>query len=97
MDVTTERMIAFVEEAMRMSITSQATGLSPYYIEKGRHVVTNLDRDNILRQGDSTDPDIDEFVAGIHNFEQEVRERMELTRQWMERDADKRRKNISCS
>ena len=96
-DGTTERMIAFVEEAMRMSITSQATGLSPYYIEKGRHAVTNLDRDNILRRGDSTDPDIDEFVAGIHNIEQEVRERMELTRQWMERDADKRRRNISAS
>jgi hypothetical protein len=117
-DGTTERMIAFVEEAMRMSITyrqntwvkllpkiqfsinstpSRATGLSPYYIEKGRHAVTNLDRDNILRRGDSTDPDIDEFVAGIHNIEQEVRERMELTRQWMERDADKRRRNISAS
>ena len=115
-DGTTERMIAFVEEAMRMSITyrqntwvkllpkiqfsinsspSKATGLSPYYIEKGRHAVTNLDRDNILRRGDSTDPDIEEFVAGIHNIEQEVRERMELTRRWMERDADKRRRNMS--
>jgi transposase InsO family protein len=117
-DGTTERMIAFVTEAMRMSITyrqntwvkllpkiqfsinsspSKATGLSPYYIEKGRHAVTNLDRDNILRRGDSTDPDIEEFVAGIHNIEQEVRERMELTRQWMERDADKRRRDISTS
>ncbi len=74
-----------------------ATGLSPYYIEKGRHAVTNLDRDNILRRGDSTDPDIDEFVAGIHNIEQQVRERMELTRHWMERDADKRRRNITAS
>ena len=117
-DGTTERMIAFVEEAMRMSITyrqnnwvkllpkiqfsinstpSKATGLSPFYVEKGRHAVTNLDRDNILRRGDSTDPDIDEFVAGIHNIEQQVRERMELTRHWMERDADKRRRNISAS
>ena len=117
-DGTTERMIAFVEEAMRMSITyrqnnwvkllpkiqfsinstpSKATGLSPYYIEKGRHAVTNLDRDNILRRGDSTDPDIDEFVAGIHNIEQEVRERMELTRNWQERGADKRRRNMSAS
>ena len=73
---------------------SLATDLSPYYIERGRHVVTNLDRDNILRRGDSTDLDIEEFVAGIHNIEQEVRERMELTRQWieleMERDTDKR-------
>jgi hypothetical protein len=33
----------------------------------------------------------------IHNIEQEVRERMELMRQWMERDADKRRRNISAS
>ena len=128
-------MIAFVEEALRMSITYKqnnwvkllpkiqfstnstpskinlgrcssssssisfikATGLSPYYIEKGRHAVTNLDRDNILRRGDSTDPDIDEFVAGIHNIEHEVRERLELTRQWMERDADKRRRNITAS
>ena len=117
-DGTTERMIAFVEEAMRMSITyrqnnwvkllpkiqfsinstpSKATGLSPFYVEKGRHAVTNLDRDNILRRGDSTDPDIDEFVAGIHNIEQQVRERMELTRHWMERDADKRRRDISAS
>ena len=117
-DGQTERMIAFVEEALRMSITykqnnwvkllpkiqfsinstpSKATGLSPYYIEKGRHAVTNLDRDNILRRGDSTDPDIDEFVAGIHNIEHEVRERLELTRQWMERDADKRRRNITAS
>ena len=77
------------------SSPSKATGLSPYYIEKGRHAVTNLDRDNILRRGDSTDPDIEEFVAGIHNIEQEVRERMELTRQWMERDADKRRRDMS--
>jgi hypothetical protein len=45
------------------SSPSKATGLSPYYIEKGRHSVTNLDRDNILRHGDSTDPDIEEFVA----------------------------------
>ena len=117
-DGSTERMISFVEEAMRMSITyrqnnwvkllpkiqfsinsspSKATGLSPFYVEKGRHAVTNLDRDNLLRRGDSTDPDIDEFVAGIHNIEQEVRERMELTRQWMERDADKRRRDISAS
>ena len=117
-DGTSERMIAFVTEAMRMSITyrqntwvkllpkiqfsinsspSKATGLSPYYIEKGRHAVTNLDRDNILRRGDSTDPDIEEFVAGIHNIEQEVRERMELTRQWMERDADKRRRDMPAS
>ena len=79
------------------STPSRATGLSPYYIEKGRHAVTNLDRDNILRRGDSTDPDIDEFVAGIHNIEQEVRERMELTRQWMERDADKRRRDMPTS
>ena len=57
----------------------------------------NLDRDNILRRGDSTDPDIDEFVAEIHNIEHEVREKMELTRHWMERDADKRRSNISAS
>ena len=28
---------------------SLATGLSPYYIEKGRPAITNLDRDNILR------------------------------------------------
>jgi hypothetical protein len=111
-------MIAFVEEAMRMSITyrqnnwvkllpkiqfainstpSKATSLSPLYVEKGRHDVTNLDRDNILRRGDSTNPDIDEFVAGIHNIEQQVRERVELTRRWMERDADKRRRNISAS
>jgi len=74
----------------------KATGLSPYYIEKGRHAATNLDRDNILRRGDSTDPDKNEFIAGIHNIEQEVRE-MELTRHWMERDADKRRRNISAS
>ena len=79
------------------SSPSKATGLSPFYVEKGRHAVTNLDRDNLLRRGDSTDPDIDEFVAGIHNIEQEVRERMELTRQWMERDADKRRRDISAS
>ena len=79
------------------STPSKATGLSPYYIEKGRHAVTNLDRDNILRRGDSTDPDIDEFVAGIHNIEQEVRERMELTRNWQERGADKRRRNMSAS
>ena len=117
-DGQTERMIAFVEEALRMSITykqnnwvkllpkiqfsinstpSKATGLSPYYIEKGRHAVTNLDRDNILRRGESTDPDIDEFVAGIHNIEQEVRERMELTRHWNERDADKRRRIITTA
>jgi len=31
----------------------KATGLSPYYIEKGRHAAMNLDRDNILRRGDS--------------------------------------------
>jgi hypothetical protein len=52
----------------------KATGLSPDHIEKGRHAVTNLERDNILRRGDSTDPDTDEFIAGIHNIEQEVRE-----------------------
>ena len=117
-DGTTERMIAFVEEAMRMSITyrqnnwvkllpkiqfsinstpSKATGLSPFYVEKGRHAVTNLDRDNILRRGDSTDPDIDEFVAGLHNLEQQARERMELTRPWLERDANKRHKNMYVS
>jgi hypothetical protein len=114
-------MIAFVEEALRMSITykqnnwvkllpkiqfsinstpskgGRATDLSPYYIEKGRHAVTNLDRDNILRRGESIDPDIYEFVAGIHNIEQEVWERMELTRHWMERDADKRRRNITTA
>jgi hypothetical protein len=57
----------------------------------------NLDIDNILRRGDTTDPDIEEFVAGIHNIEQEVRKRMELTRQWMERDADKRRRDMPTS
>jgi hypothetical protein len=74
-----------------------ATGLSPVYVEKGRHAVTNLDRDNILHRGDSTDPDIDEFVARIHNIEHEVRERLGLTRQWIKRDADKRRRDISAS
>jgi transposase InsO family protein len=76
-DGTTERMIAFVEEAMRMSIThrqnswvkllpkiqfsinstpSKSHRPSPFHVEKGRHDVTNLNRDNILRRGDSTDP-----------------------------------------
>jgi hypothetical protein len=59
--------------------------------------VTNLDKDNILRRGDTTDPDIEEFVAGIHYIEQEVRERMELTRQWIEQDADKRRRDMPTS
>jgi hypothetical protein len=78
------------------STPSKATGLSPFYVEKGRHAVTNLDRDNILRRSDSTDHR-DEFVAGIHNIEHEVREIFGLTRQWMERDADKRRRDISAS
>jgi len=72
--------------------TAKATGVSPYYAERGRHPLTRLDMDNILRsRKHEVPPSIDEFVAGIANIEREVQERLVLTREWQQRGDKKRR------
>ena len=71
---------------------AKATGVSPYYAERGRHPLTKLDMDNILRSRKTeVPPSIDEFVAGIANIEHEVQERLVLTREWQQRGDKKRR------
>ena len=71
---------------------AKATGMSPYYAERGRHPLTKLDMDNILRSRKTeVPPSIDEFVAGIANIEHEVQERLVLTREWQQRGDKKRR------
>ena len=71
---------------------AKATGVSPYYAERGRNPLTKLDMDNILRSRKyEVPPSIDEFVAGIANIEREVQERLVLTREWQQRGDKKRR------
>jgi hypothetical protein len=46
-----------------------ATGVSPYYAERGRNPLTKLDIDNILRsRKHEVPPSIDKFVARIANI-----------------------------
>jgi hypothetical protein len=58
-----------IEELPKIQFTintaiAKATGVSPYYAERGRHPLTKLDMDNILRSRKTeVPPSIDEFVV----------------------------------
>jgi hypothetical protein len=67
------------------SSVAAATGMSPLYIEKGRHPVMKLDSLNIINRGGVKHVAAEEFIARIHTIDQEVYDRMLLTKQYAEK------------
>ena len=71
---------------------ARATGVSPFFLEKGRHPLVPLDRLQIVQDNNTDAPvDIREFVAKLWVTEERVNEKMRMT---SSRHADKLRREV---
>ena len=73
-----------------INTSKSSMGYSPYFIERGRHPMTALDRDVATRQKEDAPENMKSFVDRIWILDDELRERRRAVDSWMETHANQR-------
>ena len=109
-DGTTERMIAHIQDMMRIGIDykqsnwvtllprllftinsneARATGLSPFFVERGREPLLKLDRDKTITAQAPQREDTEDFLKRIWAIDKQVEEKLVATKEYQAAKWDK--------